>query len=421
MTVTAVISLLMLLAIFIVCTWKNKNPGLLGVAIAFILGFFVPNANGVLISSKTGGGRDIIAGFPIAVFLNFVFICMLFNIARDNGTLENLVFKFMRLIRGNSKIIPIMVFLLLAVIGYFGGAGIPLLILMCGIVAGICKETGLDYFKIMACGYCGQLAGLNSRMSVMGLVTIQYAEASGYDIGHTLAYTTLLWCFLSFVGMYIIFGCWKWKKMPMESLGVQVTFTRKQIITLIGLIAFSALALFGFSTSLSAMLVTILLCYINKVDEKKIIDMVPWPVMMMVGCMGMFIATLQAAGGIKLISDFLLHYVNEHTVAPLMSVASSVLGAVSSATGVVMPTLIPMAISICEASGLNPIIPICAITLGCSWTGICPLATAGATILAYQYGYESTKLFGKLMVLGIIWGIVMAVVAAIPFVYIVAS
>jgi di/tricarboxylate transporter len=419
MSVTATISLIMLLVIFIICTWKNKNPGLLGVAIAFILGFFVHNAKGVLISSRAGGGRDIIAGFPIAVFLNFVFICMLFNIARDNGTLEKLVFKFMRLIKGNSKIIPIMVFLILAVVGYFGGAGIPLLILMCGIVASICEETGLDYFKIMACGYCGQLAGLNSRMSVMGLVTIQYAEASGYDIGHTLAYTTLLWCFLSFVVMYIIFGCWKWKKMPMESLDVQAKFTREQVITLIGLIVFSALALFGFSTSLSAILVAIFLCYVNKVDEKKIVDMVPWSVMMMVGCMGMFIATLQAAGGIELISNFLLNYVNEQTVAPLMSVAGSVLGAVSSATGVVMPTLIPMAISICEAANLNPIIPICAITLGCSWTGICPLATAGATILAYQHGYESAKLFGKLMIHGIIWGIIMAIIAALPFAYII--
>ena len=139
----ALASLIALVLVIVVCAKKGTNPGILGLFISFILGFFIVTENGVTVSSVAGGCNAIFSGFPLKFFLRFVFIAILFAIAKKNGTMEKIVFGMMKLIRGNLKLVPVIMFLVLSIVGFFGGGGIPLLLMVMMFIGDICNGAGL--------------------------------------------------------------------------------------------------------------------------------------------------------------------------------------------------------------------------------------------------------------------------------------
>lgn len=186
MQTVAIASLILLVAIIVICAKKGTNPGILGIAFAFILGFFIITNAGPSVSSKAGACAAILAGFPTKTFLRFVFISFLFGIAKKNGTLDRIVYGMLKLVKGNLKLIPVVMFLLLSIIGFFGGGGIPLLMMIMMLTADICRKTGLDWFKVSTPVYAGQALGINSRMSILGLVTQEYAGRYGLNVAASL-------------------------------------------------------------------------------------------------------------------------------------------------------------------------------------------------------------------------------------------
>ena len=65
----ALASLIALVLVIVVCAKKGTNPGILGLFISFILGFFIVTENGVTVSSVAGGCNAIFSGFPLKFFL----------------------------------------------------------------------------------------------------------------------------------------------------------------------------------------------------------------------------------------------------------------------------------------------------------------------------------------------------------------
>lgn len=122
------------------------------------------------------------------------------------------------------------------------------------------------------------------------------------------------------------------------------------------------------------------------VDEKKAISGISWGTLVLVGGMGILISTVDAVGGIDLLSDVLSSIMTIGTAPAIVSAMSSLLSLVSSTTGVVMPTFIPTMPGVVEALGGGNAAELAyAVTLGASQTAISPLSTGGALILA-AYG-----------------------------------
>ena len=399
-----IVSLLLLLAVIVICAKKGTNPGILGLLFSFALGFFIVIEGGVTVSSVGGACAAILAGFPRNTFLRFVFIATLFGIAKLNGTLTRIVYSMLRLIRGRIKLVPVVLFVLLSVIGFFGGGGIPLLMIFMMITADICKETKLDYFKVATPVYAGQLVGINSHMSVLGLVTQEYAGRYGFDISTSLALTSLLYYVLSFIVLYFIMGCHKFKDQPLESIPVPEKFEAVHIRSTIALVLFAVLALAKFEVAIVSIAIAAVLVYTDNLNEKDIIAMVPWPTMIMIAGMGMFVATIQAAGGVTVLSDTLNSLMTERTAAPLFALIGSTLSMVADGGGTITPAMVPVASELAISGGLDGVKLIVALTLGMCTTSYSPISTAGATVLSCQTGYDNpTKLYIKLLITSIIW------------------
>lgn len=408
----AAISLIALLLVIIICAKKGTNPGILGLFFAFILGFFIVTDSGVTVSSIAGGCAEIFSGFPLEFFLRFALIAVLFGIAKKNGTMERIVYGMLKLIRGNLKLVPVAMFLVLGLLGFFGGGGIPLLMMIMLLTADVCKETGLDYFKVSVPVYMAQAFGINSWMSILGLATQEFAGQYGFDISRPLAWTSVAWSIVCFIIFYIIMGCYKFDSHATLVLKEEnLKWEGRHIRTAICLIVFAVAALAGFEVAFAGIALAAVLIYIDGYNEKELIEeAVPWNTMIMIAGMGMFIATVQAAGGVDLLSSALNTVLNASNANVLFSIIGSVLSSVADGGSVITPAMVPVAATLATENGLNAVQMIVSLTLGMCATSLSPISTGGATVLACQSGYEGRemKLYTKQFLMAIIYAVLTA-------------
>jgi len=107
------ISILGLVAIFVIGTTMGINMGVLGIVAAFGLG----TALGV-------SEDDIFAGFPGDLFVILVGVTFLFAIASNNGTVDWLIQAAVRSVGGRTAAIPWVMFLVTAILTA-SGAVVP--------------------------------------------------------------------------------------------------------------------------------------------------------------------------------------------------------------------------------------------------------------------------------------------------------
>ena len=98
----AYLSLAALVIAIVVSCFSDLNVGVLALALAWIVGVYLANLS----------VNDVIAGFPVALFLTLAGVTMLFTQAQLNGTLDRIAHRAMRLCRGNAGLIPVMFFAL---------------------------------------------------------------------------------------------------------------------------------------------------------------------------------------------------------------------------------------------------------------------------------------------------------------------
>ena len=98
---------------------------------------------------------------------------------------------------------------------------------------------------------------------------------------------------------------------------------------------------------------------------------------------GALLDIVNTGGGIELMSNAISSVMNTKTAVPFMGVSAGLLSLVSSALGVVYPTMMPMSADIAaQIGGINPVALMAAVGVGGSLAGVSPLSTGGALILA---------------------------------------
>ena len=104
-----VITILVLVAIFLVATLLSINMGVLGLVAAYVVG----RALGLT-------DDDIFAGFPGDLFIVLVGVTYLFAIAKNNGTVDWLVYAAVRAVGGRTALIPWVMFGVTAILTAVG-------------------------------------------------------------------------------------------------------------------------------------------------------------------------------------------------------------------------------------------------------------------------------------------------------------
>src|SRR4051794_22120938 len=100
----AALSLAALIVALGVSMATSVNVGFLALVLAWIIGVYFAGMR----------PEQVLAGFPVPLFLTLVGVTLLFSQAYVNGTLDRLAARAIRVCRGNAGLIPMMFFVLTA-------------------------------------------------------------------------------------------------------------------------------------------------------------------------------------------------------------------------------------------------------------------------------------------------------------------
>ena len=379
-------SLVLLFFVIFLGMMTKKNVGIIGFLAAYVYGTFVTGMK----------AKEIYAGgFPTTVFFLIMASTFLFGIANHNGTSEVLAKNVSFVARGNNKLIPWMFFAAGAILAGVGGSMLILVVIM-PIAYSTCLSRHLDVTMTSIIVLAGGMIGGLSPITLNGIVANTLAIQNGVDhympIWGAYSFSIFLMAFLA----YLFFKGWK---VPNTEPDKDFTpFHKAQVVTVICIILVClATIFFKQNIGLVCLAFAAILILFNYCDQKVAIAAVPWGTLMLITGMSMLLHVVDKSGGITFLTKMLSGIITTSTAQPIMIALGGLMGAVSSGTGVVMPTLIPLAAKLAAANpDLNAISLMLGVIVGTNGVVLSPFSTVGALACGCAPdGVDVNKLYTK--------------------------
>ena len=396
----------------------SVNVGVVSLAMAWIVGVYL-------------GGMPlakVIGNFPIDLLLNLVGVTLLFGMANLNGTLGRMAARAVRACRGNSGVIPIMLFVIAVTLSSIGPGNIATTAIMAPMAMAVAGRAAIPPFLMALMVGNGAQAGALSRFAPTGIIVNTNMEQIGLGGHETGTYLNnlLAHVVVTFVA-YFLFGGWKLftrpKAAPVEMAQsdqaggradadiVEIEpFDGKHWLTLGVLITLVVVVIqFKAHVGLAALTGAALLSLLRAADEKDAIKKMPWGVILMVCGVTVLIGVRSAQRGMDLVPDLLARMATPATVTFMIALVTGAVSVYSSTSGVVLPAFLPTVPGLAERLGVDPLSIAASMYVGGHLVDLSPLSTIGALcIAALPNEADAKKLFNQLLW----WGLSMMVVGA---------
>ena len=431
----ALVSILALVILVgISCVNEDLNVGFLGIAFGIIVG-------GVFAGTPA---TKVMNAFPLSLFMILVGVTFLFGMAQTNGTMEKLTAYSIRACKGNTALVPIIIYILATFITTIGPGNIAGCALMAPVAMAIASKVKMPAFlmTLLVVGACNGAAF--SPFAPTGIISNGIIAKVAPELGipadylNTLAWkihfnSTIAQGFVN-IGGFFVMGGLKWMReqkgaaLDIDELAPKpepFNAAQKTTLLLVAILIILVVVpgLPGVKGTLPktitnmlsnvgsiSFVLSIVLMLTGYGDSKAAVKVMPWSVMMMVCGVSVLIDVMDKAGGLNFLVEVMASVAGPTTICFWTAFVPAVISAYSSSSGVVMPMFLPMTPGLVELTGGDPIAIISAIDVGSHLVDTSPLSTLGALCIA-SAGEEEDKgvLFRKLL----IWGLSMSIVSGI--------
>ncbi len=394
----AVASLIVLVAVIALSAVTKKNAGVIGLVAAYLFAL-IAHACGTDINVS----KIVTSNWPMSVFFIVLATTFLFGIATLNGTTQALSKNIVCLARGNAKVLPLIFFVFGAIISAAGAGGLIVAVIM-PIALFVAVENGISVLMMSLVTMGGIMVGGLSPLAINGIVAQQLSVSNGIipeGLGGYMplwgAYAAAMTVFS--LAAYFLFGGLKPKQAASAQKPSFVKFDRNQILTIVAiLVVLIGVIFFGQNIGLISFACAGVLLLLGAVDQKKAIAAIPWSTILLICGMSVLISVVNACGGISFLSDKLQNIIGEKSAQPIMIVLGGLMGAVSSGTGVVMPTLIPLAAELSGTLNLSAMSLVIGVIVGTNGVVISPLSTVGGICVGCApESVDKDKLYNQLL------------------------
>jgi Na+/H+ antiporter NhaD/arsenite permease-like protein len=431
------ISILVLVAVFLIATTMGINMGVLGVVAAFAVG----TALGV-------PEDDIFAGFPGDLFVILVGVTLLFGIASNNGTVDWLIHAAVRAVKGRTIAIPWVFFLITAVLTASGAVVPGAVAIVAPIALGFAIQYGINPVLMGLFVINGATAGGFSPISVFGSIVNGVVEREDLAENAMLLFVSsfvfnLLLCFV----VFFLFGGRKLlghKVEPGEDVdedggrtkrfereiedrekagsgpkpiagGATTTadaepvpeLDRDKILTLVGIVSLIIVALaFEVDVGFVAFSIAAVLMLISPKARKGAVEKVAWSTVLLICGIVMYVGLLEEIGTIDWLGEQVATIDSALLAALLICYVGAVVSAFASTTGI-LGALIPLAVPFLETGAVGAVGLIIALSISSSVVDSSPFSTSGALTVANTPENHRERVFKNLMR----WGMSMVLVA----------
>ena len=434
-TLPALVSILALVILVgISCVNEDLNVGFLGIAFGIIVG-------GVFAGTPAS---KVMNAFPLSLFMILVGVTFLFGMAQTNGTMEKLTAYSIRACKGNTALVPIIIYILATFITTIGPGNIAGCALMAPVAMAIASKVKMPAFlmTLLVVGACNGAAF--SPFAPTGIISNGIIAKCAPELGipadylNTLAWkihfnSTIAQGFVN-IGGFFVMGGLKWLReqkgaaLDIDELAPKpepFNAAQKTTLLLVAILIILVVVpgLPGVKGTLPktitnmlsnvgsiSFVLSIVLMLTGYGDSKAAVKVMPWSVIMMVCGVSVLIDVMDKAGGLNFLVEVMASVAGPTTICFWTAFVPAVISAYSSSSGVVMPMFLPMTPGLVELTGGDPVSIISAIDVGSHLVDTSPLSTLGALCIA-SAGEEEDKgvLFRKLL----IWGLSMSIVSGI--------
>jgi Na+/H+ antiporter NhaD/arsenite permease-like protein len=402
----AVISVSALTLAVVISCFSRLNVGVLSVAMAWIVGVYL---GGLPVNT-------VMAGFPSQLFLTLTGVTLLFAMAQSNGTLSRLAHHAVGACRGNAGTIPIMFFVLGALLSSMGPGNIATAALLTPIAMATAVRAGIPLFLMAIMVGNGANAGALSPFAPTGIIVNGIMAKNQMAGLETSAYLYNLGAHaLMAFGGYAIFGGLKLfaadRSVTVVDPEAGLPFDRRQWTTLgvIAALLVSVLA-FGAHVGLAAFVAAVVLVAARAADDGEAIKQMPWRVIVMVCGVTVLISLVERFQGIDLMVSLVARLSTPESVTAVVALITGLVSVYSSTSGVVLPAFLPLVPGLAaQLPGASATAIAMSMNIGGHLVDVSPLSTIGALCISSAGAGDTRKLFNQLLA----WGLSMAVAGAL--------
>ncbi|MFC7326918.1 SLC13 family permease [Marinactinospora rubrisoli] len=425
-----IISILALVAMFVVATVLPINMGALAFVAAFLVG-----------TLALGMDTDaILGGFPGDLFLTLVGITYLFAIAQNNGTVDLLVRGAVRLVGGYVAAIPWVMFGITAALTAMGALSPAAVAIIAPIALGFAAKYRINPLLMGMMVVHGAQGGGFSPISIYG-ATVNGIVA---DTDLAASPTTLFIASLLFnigISLILFFALGGRRligvhasefekvevgahaegaeRVPVSGHGSSAYraeepgseppaagFRFDQVATILGLLVLGVLALgFKLDVGFVAISVTVVLAILSPKAQKGAVNKISWSTVLLLGGVLTFVGVMEEAGTIEYVGNSVAGIGAPLLVAVLLCYIGGIVSAFASSTAILGVT-IPLAVPFLLAGDIGAIGMIAALSVSSTIVDVSPFSTNGALVLANAKNVDPERFYRQMLVYS---GIVVAV------------
>ncbi|MET0978933.1 MAG: SLC13 family permease [Paeniglutamicibacter terrestris] len=411
----AIISIIVLAVMFLIATVLPINMGALAFVGAFLLGTVVLGMD----------SAEILESFPGGLFLTLVGVTYLFAIAQNNGTIDLLINKAVKLVDNRISLIPWVMFFITAGITAVGALGPAAVAIMAPIGLTFAAKYKINPLMMGMLIVHGAQAGGFSPIAVYGVIVNGLIEKTGFAFSPTALFlSSFIFNLLIALVLFIVLGGSKLAGTRAGHLAERVAEARlevsvgarkadvdfkgagsgtygprdpagdgaasvktsaerfPQIMTILGLIALAVIAL-GFKVDVGFVSITIavILALVNPKAQKGAVNKISWSTVLLICGMLTFVGVLEEAGTIDYVSDGVAAMGMPLLAALMICYIGAVVSAFASSTAI-LAALIPLAVPFLDSGAVSAVGVVCALAISATIVDVSPFSTNGALVLA---------------------------------------
>ena len=312
------LSLAALLVALILSCVTQLNVGVLGLAFAWIVGVYMAHMK----------LDDVLAGFPVQLFLMLVGVTLLFAQAQVNGTLDKLARHAVRLCGGNLGLVPVMFFALACAIASAGPGHVATAAMLAPMAMPMAARAGIPVFLMAIMVGNGAQAGSLSPFAPTGVIVAGIMNRIGMS-GHEWYWywTSLVAHAATAFGGYLLFGGWRLFSKRFHDGHVEAAdagpFDTKNWLTLAAIVGVILAVLFlKANVGMAAFFAAAALAVFGVAEHEQAVRKMPWTAIVMVTGVTVLITLLEKTGGLELFSAMLARVASPHTMTGVVAFRS---------------------------------------------------------------------------------------------------
>jgi di/tricarboxylate transporter len=404
------VSILALVALFVVGTVLPINMGALGFVAAWLVGMY----------SLGLSEREIIGGISGDLILTLVGVTYLFAIARNNGTVDLIVRGAIRAVGGRVALIPWVMFAVTAVLTAIGAASPAACAIVGPIALGFAGRYRINALMMGMMVVHGAQAGGFSPISIYGVITNSVMAENNLPVNELVIFlSSLLFNLAIAVALFFALGgrrLWSLRlghdeldddasqigdSTPASSGtsatapagGGTATKTRDdvavarrrltdQVITLVafGAVAFVALV-FERNIGFTAITAAVILTALFPKEQKGAIKQIAWSTVLLVAGVSTFAAILSKAGAPEAVGLWAAGLGTVLIGALVLCYVGGITSAFASSTAL-LPIIVPIAVPLIASGDVSAVAVVAALAVASTIVDVSPFSTNGALMVA---------------------------------------